>query len=213
MKAIDIHGMTNMELVRGGTNEWYWATDYIHGDLYEAEELFRQGHSVRSNRLYLIHYPDGTIYEPVKPTDGQYLGTPIYDGSSVVLLVVSFNESVIRILRFLHQPEAVQEMAQLPLAAVKNCYNLLLHTSPLSLTRQPNDGTFEIIWPEQVCFAIDDRETLNFRDRDKLYFNIWYEDPDYREETLVRSVQDGTILESLSGDVRIMPNGERWLIK
>lgn len=213
MKAIDIHGMTNMELVRGGTNEWYWATDYIHGDLYEAEELFRQEHSVRSNRLYLIHYPDGTVYEPVKPTDGQYLGTPIYDGSSVVLLVVSFNESVIRILRFLHQPEAVQEMAQLPLAAVKNCYNLLLHTSPLSLTRQPNDGTFEIIWPEQVCFAIDDRETLNFRDRDKLYFNIWYEDPDYREETLVRSVQDGTILESLSGDVRIMPNGERWLIK
>lgn len=213
MKAIDIHGMTNMELVRGGTNEWYWPTDYIHGDLYEAEELFRQGHSVRSNRLYLIHYPDGTIYEPVKPTDGQYLGTPIYDGSSVVLLVVSFNESVIRILRFLHQPQAVQEMVQLPLAAVKNCYNLLLHTSPLSLTRQPNDGTFEIIWPEQVCFAIDDRETLNFRDRDKLYFNIWYEDPDYREETLVRSVQDGTILESFSGDVRIMPNGERWLIK
>ena len=39
MKAIDIHGMTTMELVRGGTNEWYWATDYIHGDLYEAEEL------------------------------------------------------------------------------------------------------------------------------------------------------------------------------
>lgn len=213
MKAIDIHGMTNMELVRGGTNEWYWATDYIHGDLYEAEELFRQEHSVRSNRLYLIHYPDGTVYEPVKPTDGQYLGTPIYDGSSVVLLVVSFNESVIRILRFLHQPEAVQGMAQLPLAAVNNCYNLLLHTSPLSLTRQPNDGTFEIIWPEQVRFAIDDRETLNFRDRDKLYFNIWYEDPDYREETLVRLVQDGTILESLSGDVRIMPNGERWLIK
>ena len=213
MKTIDIHGMTNMELVRGGTNEWYWATDYIHGDLYEAEELFRQGHPVRSNRLYLIHYPDGTVYEPVKPTDGQYLGTPIYDGSSVVLLVVSFNEGVIRILRFLHQPEAVQGMAQLPLAAVNNCYNLLLHTSPLSLTRQPNDGTFEIIWPEQVRFAIDDRETLNFRDRDKLYFNIWYEDPDYREETLVRLVQDGTILESLSGDVRIMPNGERWLIK
>lgn len=53
----------------------------------------------------------------------------------------------------------------------------------------------------------------NFRDRDKLYFNIWYEDPDYREETLVRSVQDGTILESLSDDVRIMSNGERWLIK
>lgn len=213
MRIIDIHGMTNMELVRGGTDEWYWATDYIHGDLYEAEELFRQGHSVRRNRLYLIHYPDGTVYEPVKPTDGQYLGSPVYDGSSVVLLAVSFTEGVIRILRFLHQQEKVQEVTQLPLSAVKDCYNLLLHTSPLSLTRQPNDGTFEIIWPEQVRFAIDERETLNFRDGEKLYFNIWYEDPDYREETLVRSLPDGTILERLSGDIRIMPNREQWLIK
>lgn len=213
MRIIDIHGMTNMELVRGGTDEWYWATDYIHGDLYEAEELFRQGHSVRSNRLYLIHYPGGTVYEPVKPTDGQYLGSPVYDGSSVVLLAVSFTEGVIRILRFLHQQEKVQEVTQLPLSAVKDCYNLLLHTSPLSLTRQPNDGTFEIIWPEQVRFAIDERETLNFRDGEKLYFNIWYEDPDYREETLVRSLPDGTILERLSGDIRIMPNREQWLIK
>lgn len=213
MKTIDIQGMTNMELVQEGTDEWYWATDYIHGDLYEAEELFRSGHPVRSNRLYLIHYPDGTVYEPLPPVDGQYLGTPVYDGNSVVLLVVSFTESAIRILRFLHQQEEVQEVTQLPLSAVKDCYNLMLHASPLSLTRQPNDGTFEVVWPEQVRLAINDRETLNFRDGDKLYFNIWYEDPDYREEILVRSLHDGAILERLSGDIRIMPNGERWLIK
>ena len=77
MKAIDIHGMTNMELVRGGTNEWYWATDYIHGDLYEAEELFRQGHSVWSNRLYLIHYPDGTVYEAVSSTNRSHFGSAL----------------------------------------------------------------------------------------------------------------------------------------
>lgn len=213
MRIVDIHGATNLEIVRGGTNEWYWATDYIHGDLYEAEELFLQGHPVRSNRLYLIHYPDGMVYEPVHPVDGQYLGNPVYDGNSVVLLVVNFTESVIHILRFLHQQEMTKEIARLPLSTVKNCYNLLLHTSPLSLTRQPNDGTFEIAWPEQVSFAINDREALSFRDGDNLYFNIWYEDPDYREETLVRSLQDGMILEKLPGDIRIMPNGERWLIK
>ena len=89
MRIVDIHGATNLEIVRGGTNEWYWATDYIHGDLYEAEELFLQGHPVRSNRLYLIHYPDGMVYEPVHPVDGQYLGNPVYDGNSVVLLVVN----------------------------------------------------------------------------------------------------------------------------
>lgn len=213
MRIIDIHGITNMELLRGGNNEWYWATDYIHGDLYEAEELFRDGNSVRSNRLYLIHYPDGTVYEPVPPVDGQYLGYPVYDGDSVVLLVVNFTESMIHILRFLPHQEKTQEVAQLPLSLVKDCYNLILHTSPLTLTRQPNDGTFEIVWPEKMSFAIDGKETFNFRDGDKLYFNIWYEDPNYREETLVRALKDGTILEQFSGDIRIMPNGELWHIK
>ena len=70
-----------------------------------------------------------------------------------------------------------------------------------------------MIWPEKISFAINDRESFNFREGDDLYFNIWYEDPDYRAETLVRSLRDGAILERLPGDIRIMPNGERWLIK
>ena len=213
MKIIDIRGILNMEPVRGGTDEWYWATDYIHGDLYEAEELFRDGHPVKSNRLYLIHYPDGTVYEPVPPVDGQYLGYPVYDDGTVALLAVNFAERVIRILRFSQQQETAREIARLPLSEVKDCYNLILHTSPLSLTRQPNDGTFELIWPERASFAVSSRESLCFRDGDKLYFNIWYEDPDYREEMLVRALPDGRILERFPGDIRIMPNGERWLVR
>ena len=211
MKTIDLHGITNMEPVRGGTAEWYWSTDYIHGDLYEAEELFHMGHPVQSNRLYLIHEPDGTVYEPVPAVVGQYLGAPVYDNGAVALLAVNFPEGVIRILRF--RAGETQVVEQLPLSAVKNCYNLMLHTSPLSLTRQPGDNTVEIVWPEQVRFAIEERETLNFREGDKLYFTVWHEDPDYREETVVRSVKDGTILNRFSGDIRIMPNGEKWLVK
>ena len=211
MVTIDLHGMTNMELVRGGTDEWYWSTDYIHGDLYEAEELFRMGHPVRSNRLYLIHYPDGTVYEPVPALAGQYLGYPVYDNGAVALLAVNFPKSIIRILRF--QPGETTEIARIPLSAVPNCYNLMLHTDPLTLTRTPGDGTFELVWPEQIRFPIEERESLNFRDGDKLYFTMWYEDPDYREETVVRSVQDGTVLDRYLGDIRIMPNGEKWRIK
>ena len=211
MKTIDLQGLTNMELVRGGTDEWYWSTDYIHGDLYEAEELFRMGHPVRSNRLYLIHYPDGTVYEPVPALAGQYLGYPVYDNGAVALLAVNFPKSIIRILRF--QPGETTEIARIPLSAVPNCYNLMLHTDPLTLTRTPGDGTFELVWPEQIRFPIEERESLNFRDGDKLYFTMWYEDPDYREETVVRSVQDGTVLDRYPGDIRIMPNGEKWRIK
>ena len=215
MRTIDINGMTNFDKVRGETNEWYWAMDYTDGDLYEAEELFRKEHQIRSNRLYLIHYPDGKVYEPVSPMDGQYLGSPVVcdKNGAVALLVVNFIERVISIRQFLYKEEKVQEVVRLPLSAVKDCYNLMLHISPLSLTRQSNEGLFELIWPEQVSFEINERETLNFRDGDKCYFNIWYEDSDYREETLVRSLPDGKIIDRLSGDVFVMPNGERWLVK
>jgi len=133
------------------------------------------------------------------------------DNGSVALLAVNFPEGIIRILRF--QPGELSEVAQIPLSAVKDSYNLILHTAPLTLTRTPGDGTFEIVWPEQIRFPIGERETLNFRDGDKLYFTVWYEDPIYREETVVRSVQDGTVLDRYPGDIRIMPNGEKWLVK
>ena len=209
MVTIDLQGITNMELVRGGTDEWYWSTDYIHGDLYEAEELFRMGHPVQSNRLYLIHYPDGAVYEPVPAIAGQYLGYPVYDNGTVALLAVNFSEGIIRILRFL--PGKLSEVAHLPLSAVKDCYNLMLHTEPLTLTRH-SDNMLEIVWPERTAFSVGVRESFNFRNGDKLYFTEWFEDPDYREETVVRAM-DGTELERHSGDIHIMPNGDKWLLK
>ena len=68
MKSIDLHGSKSLQLVRGGTDEWYWSMDYTSGDLYEAEELFQMKHEVECNSLYLIHYPDGKVYEPVPRT-------------------------------------------------------------------------------------------------------------------------------------------------
>lgn len=46
MKIINLNGAKNLQLVRGGTDEWYWAMDYTSGDLYEAEELFQMKHEV-----------------------------------------------------------------------------------------------------------------------------------------------------------------------
>lgn len=211
MKDIALHGITNLEPVPGGGDKWYWATDFIHGDLYEAEELFRQGHPIKSNRLYLVRYPDGTVYEPLAPAEGQYFGAPVYDGDAVALLLVDFKKETIRILRF--TPESMREAACLPLSAAEDCYNLMLCTFPLSLIRQPNDNTFALLWPEQTRFAIGGSETLNFRDGGRLYFSAWHEDPDYREETVVRALPDGAVLERFSGDIRVMPNGEKWHIR
>ncbi len=58
MKIIETHGITYIEPLSGSC-EWYWGNDYTHGDLYEAEELYRGHHPVNCNRLVFIHYPDG----------------------------------------------------------------------------------------------------------------------------------------------------------
>ena len=43
MKSINTKGITYLEKLEGAT-KWYWGTDYIHGDLYEAEELFNNNY-------------------------------------------------------------------------------------------------------------------------------------------------------------------------
>lgn len=212
MKTINLNGIPNMEPLRG-TDEWYYSADYIHGDLYEAEEVFQQRHEIQSNTFYLIHYPDGVVSEPIPKESGQYVGDPYYYDGAVMLLAVHFLKGIIRIFRFTQQQKEATEIVRLPLSNVTNCYNLLLHSSPLMLTKQPNDNTFEIIWPEKIRFSIEDRESFNYRDGDKLYFSVWHEDSDYWEETVVRSLYDGTILKRYPGDIRIMPNGDKWLVR
>lgn len=213
MKIIELGGVTNLEPIQG-TNEWFYNTDYIHGDLYEAEELYRKGHDIQCNSLGLIHYPDGKVYRPIKATKGQYFGKPIYDAGSIILLVVNFLKEKIRIVRFSLEKTELEEVVSIPLSSTANCYNLMIHSSPVTLTRQPNDGTIEIIWPEQKRFSIGFHESLNFRDGEKLYFTEWQEDSEqYWDKTIVRTIKDGHVVESYQGDIRIMPNGEKWLVK
>lgn len=40
----------------------------------------------------------------------------------------------------------------------------------------------------------------------------WYEDPDYRDEVLVRDFRTGKVLERMPGSIWPMPNGQKWLL-
>ena len=95
---------------------------------------------------------------------------------------------------------------------VADCYNLIPHSAPLMLTRQSSDNRFQILWPEQADFPIGGNEGFCFRDGGRLYFNRWFEDPDYREETVVRRLDTGEILEVLPGGLFQTDQGENWLL-
>lgn len=211
MKRIITNGITNLEPL-AGSSKWYWGADYASGDLYEAEELFRSGHPIRKNRLILVRCPEGTVYEPVCTKPGQYLGRPAYHNGQVVLLLVDFPKEEIRILSFDEAEEITKPLAVLPLSIVSDCYNLMLEASPLMLTRSAHDNQFQILWPERRDFAIEDHVFFEFLEGNRLYTSVWYEDPDYREEVLVRNYDTGEVLERIPGSLRSMPDGQNWLL-
>ena len=211
MKRIITNGITDLELL-AGSSEWYWGTDYASGDLYEAEELFRSGHPIRKNRLVLVRCPEGTVYEPVRTKPGQYLGRPAYHDGQVVLLLVDFPQEKIHIQIFRETDGTTESLAVLPLSIVEDCYNLMLEASPLMLTRSAHDNQFQILWPERRDFAIEDHEIFEFLEGNRLYTSVWYEDPDYREEVLVRDYDTGELLERIPGSLRSMPDGQNWLL-
>ena len=211
MKRIITNGITNLESLPG-SREWYWGADYASNDLYEAEELFRSGHPIDKNRLVLVHCPEGTLYEPVRTKPGQYLGKPVYHDGQIVLLLVDFPKEEIRILIF-HEAEGTTEpLAVLPLSIADDCCNLMLETPPLMLIRSGHNNRIQLLWPERRDFAVEENEYFAFLDENRLYTTVWYKDPDYREELLVRDYDTGELLERIPGSLRQMPDGQKWLL-
>ena len=194
-----------------GSGGWYWGTDYTSGDLYEAEELYRDGHRIRRNRLIFVHSPDGRTLEPVKAREGQYFGAPAYDRGLLVILLADFPGGEIRIMGCDGTTGALSPILTLPRSEVEDCYNLMLHREPLTLTRQ-SGNRFQAIWPEKADFPIHAAESFCFREGDRLYFSRWFEDPDYREEVVVRRMPDGAILDQYPGSLMEMPDGCQWLL-
>ena len=59
-----------------GSAEWYWCCDYASGDLYEAEELYQDGHPIKQNRCYSSTIPTGAPWSLSSPTRGSILALP-----------------------------------------------------------------------------------------------------------------------------------------
>lgn len=135
MKRMTTHGIQDLRPLTG-ISEWYWGMDYTGGDLYEAGDLYRDGHPIQRNRLVLIHYPEGTVYEPVRTEPGQYLGVPEYYNGQVALLMVDFPKEKIHILSFDERARQTTSIAVLPLSLAEDCYNLMLKSS-YSMARTP----------------------------------------------------------------------------
>ncbi len=225
MKIIKTRQICYLEPVEK-SQTWYWGMDYTHGDLYEAEELYKSNHPINPNRLIFVKYPEGILIEPIIAVEGQYLGTPslLYE-NHIYMLLVDFTKEEIRILSF--DPDEVVNGSNakvvdvLSLSCVKDCYNLLFRAEPIMLTHQSSDQYFEIIWSEksglmQVGFQMEEHEGFSHADGERLYFSNWWETEDpkyeYHEEVIIRNFK-GEIMERIAGSIVEIRPGEYWILE
>jgi hypothetical protein len=61
--------------------------------------------------------------------------------------------------------------------------------------------------------GIGEPETFVERKGDRLYFYRWHEDPDYREEIVVRNYPAGEIAKVIPGSLMTMPDGQIWILQ
>jgi len=193
-------------------SDLYYGLSVPCGDLYEAEELFVDGGKFDSNRLVFVCFEENRVYEPLKAEKGSYFERPVCIEEVIYLLRVDFIKRKIAIYAWQKGQTSVEEIVLLDLDIVKDCYNLRLIKSPLTLVRSGHENLFQILWPEKAEFAISPRESLDHREGELLLFSMWHEDPDYREEVIVRDLTDGKILERHDGFIYRI-NGKEYIVR
>lgn len=209
MKTIKTNGIAYIELL-AENSDWYCGTDYACGDLYEAAEAYKTNRTIRPNRLIFIHHPDGELIEPVKLSGNRYFGRPAQIDGNISIPVADFDRQVIQVLGCGTGFRSVSVLAELPLCGEDDCINLLLKGRPLMLTRQA-ENRFEVIWPEKVSFEVGGTESFVFRDGNEWVFSKYTEDPDYKEEVIVRN-GNGEIVKTIRGSIFVSPAGETWIL-
>ncbi|WP_130863578.1 hypothetical protein [Bacilliculturomica massiliensis] len=225
MKTIKTNGIYHLSPV-GNSHIWYWGTDHTGGDLYEAAELYKARHPFSKNRAVYVRFPEGRLIEPVIAKEGQYFGVPsLYHADIIYTLLVDFPQNEIHILAF--NPDevldgaAVQTVAILPLWIADDCYNLLLKTAPVMLTRQSSDNYFQILWTEanglmDIGFQIKEHESFSHAEGEILYFHNWWEKEEpvyeYHEETISRNLK-GEILERINGGIFEVHPQKYWILE
>ena len=63
---------------------------------------------------------------------------------------------------------------------------------------------------------MEEHESFLFREEDKLYFSVWYEEEEtdeYFEEISIREYPTGRLLEKVDGAIMTMPDGQKWIVR
>lgn len=185
-----------------------------NADIYEAEEIFKDDGVFGGNSVKLVNFSKDEEHILFEKRENLCIGEPIWDGKAFYFITVDFDENAVRIYRYFTESRKKEKISCIELSSIKDCYNLRLALSPLTLVRGNFDGSnmTEVIWPKKTEFKTEDRESFDFRDGDLFYFSKWYEDPDYHEEVIVKDFK-GNIVERFPGSIHYLKDGSKCILE
>lgn len=211
MKIKELKGYENMYPEKfENTSEWFYCRAPWEID---ADELLYSDKDYEGNRLYLIHI-SGKIFEPIRQKKNVFLSSPVYnrDDNAFVIIRYDFVKKTIQIVKYEINSDNCSVIGEVPLSKGGDLINIkILQNSYILVKYENTEDTANIIYPDEKCIHLEENEGLISLSGNMLVSSKWIEDPDYREEIIIRDYETTEITERKDGYAAVMPNGEIWM--
>lgn len=196
-----------------GTAEWFYCKE---PSFLDVEDLLKTSDNFifEGNQLFLMNI-SGRIFEPIQQKHNVFLSQPIYniDDNALAIIKYDFSKGSIQIVKYDIQTDYCSVVGEVSLSKGGDLINVrILQNSYVLVKHEPIKDITSILYPFEKKIQLEENEGLFLINDNKLISRKWIEDPDYREEIIVRDFNTTEITERKNGYASIMPNGEIWML-
>lgn len=145
------------------TDSWYYAQ---WTPCSEAYEVVGYKNRYPGTRLYLIQYPSGKMFEPVRQEKNVFLERPVYEhkDNSFGIIRYDFNKEIVQALIFKPECAGAEVLAETTFAKVGDMINVRLIISPFALVKYDvQRDMVDFLWPKEMTFNSKKMRACIFR--------------------------------------------------
>lgn len=212
MKIKEFKGFENIYPERfANTAQWLFGHWSLCSESYEVPDFNGE---YPGTRLYIFHL-DGTVHEPLKQEKNVFLERPVYNrqNDSFGIIRYDFNLQMIQALEYRASAQELITLVELPMSIVENLVNVRIIQHPFMLVKyEVHEDYADFLWPFEKRLHFEENEMMDFVHAGKIYSSKWIEDPEYREEIIVRDLHSGEMIERKPGYIAAMADGSIWLM-
>lgn len=192
-----------------GSDKWFYCQ--IPNGVY-PDDLLETGYKFDGTCLMMINI-QGEIYEPVKREENVFVSEPFYniDEDKFLVITIDFNKQVIELIKFSTSQNDAEVIFDMALKNGGDLINLIVIRNSDIFGKYEGEN-FKMFYPKNMLVFLEKNESIYAVNDDKFICSKWIEDPEYREEIIIRNISDGEITDRKPGYSEIMPNGELWIM-